>query len=474
MKKLFAFFIILSAFFCSAVNAQYHTGVNAIANPDIPQDEIRAVWLTTIKNLDWPGTRASSPASVEAQKQELCEMLDRLKAVRINTVLFQTRMRATVAYPSAIEPWDQCFTGRYGQSPGYDPLKFAIEECHKRGMQLHCWVVTMTLGKWNEYGCQQLRRKKPALVKRLGSEAAMNLENVQTAEYLADICEELTRNYNIDGIHLDYIRYPDAWSRKVSAQKGREYITTTVRIIHDRVKAINPKVLMSCSPIGKFSDLARYSSYGWNAYNRGCQDAQGWLRDGLMDQLYPMIYFKGNNFYPFAIDWAENQYGGKVSAGLGIYFLDPKEGNWTIDEVRRQLNVCRQLGIGQCFFRAKFLTDNHQGLYDFVRLFNNADCWPQPSKASENSTKKPGKELEKPSETGFYQTDSNLLTLHRDHANDAKYILLETLQGTPVATLPWKGESIRLNNVPNGCYWLRSLGKKGVTHRLGMLKLKRP
>ena len=98
MKKLFAFFILLSAFFCSGVNAQNHTGVNAIANPDIPQDEIRAVWLTTIKNLDWPKTRATSTATIEAQKQELCEMLDQLKAVRINTVLFQTRMRATVAY----------------------------------------------------------------------------------------------------------------------------------------------------------------------------------------------------------------------------------------------------------------------------------------------------------------------------------------------------------------------------------------
>lgn len=449
-----------------------HNGINTIANSDIPKDEIRAVWLTTIKNLDWPRTRATSPSTVEAQKRELCDMLDQLQAIRINTILFQTRMRATVAYPSAIEPWDQCFTGRYGQSPGYDPLKFVIDECHKRGMQLHCWIVTMTLGKWNEYGCQQLRKKKPALVKRLGSEAAMNLESTQTADYLADICEELTRNYNIDGIHLDYIRYPDAWNRKVSAQKGREYITMNVKRIHDRVKAIKPHVLMSCSPIGKFSDLSRYSSYGWNAYNRGCQDAQAWLRDGLMDQLYPMIYFKENNFYPFAINWAENQYNGKVAAGLGIYFLDPKEGNWKIEEVRRQLNVCRQLGIGQCFFRAKFLTDNHQGIYDFLRLFNHADCWPKPIVPQSPAKDYPEKD-KRNTNCLFFRVNTNVCRIPRDKTNDAKYVLVETLQGTPIATLPWHGDLIQLNTIPNGSYWLRSLGKKGINHRLGMLELKR-
>ena len=81
-----------------------------------------------------------------------------------------------------------------------------------------------------------------------------------------------------------------------------------------------------------------------------------------MDQLYPMMYFKGNQFYPFAINWAENSYHREVSAGLGIYFLDPHEGNWRIDEVKRQLAICRQYGLGQCFFRAKFLLDNVQGL----------------------------------------------------------------------------------------------------------------
>ena len=98
--------------------------------------EIRAVWLTTIGGIDWPTTYANSPQTIERQKRELTDILDRLQKVRINTILLQTRIRGTVIYPSRLEPWDPCMSGHPGKSPGYDPLRFAIDECHKRGMEL--------------------------------------------------------------------------------------------------------------------------------------------------------------------------------------------------------------------------------------------------------------------------------------------------------------------------------------------------
>jgi hypothetical protein len=85
-----------------------------------------------------------------------------------------------------------------------------------------------------------------------------------------------------------------------------------------------------------------------------------------MDQLYPMMYFSGNNFYPFAIDWQEHNYGRTIVAGLGTYMLHRDEGNWPLAEVKRQLNVTRQLGQGHCHFRAKFLLDNVKGIYDLM------------------------------------------------------------------------------------------------------------
>jgi hypothetical protein len=86
-----------------------------------------------------------------------------------------------------------------------------------------------------------------------------------------------------------------------------------------------------------------------------------------MDQLYPMMYFSGNNFYPFAIDWQEQSYGRTIVSGLGTYMLHPYERNWPLSEVKRQLSVTRELGIGHCHFRTKFLLDNVKGVYDLMR-----------------------------------------------------------------------------------------------------------
>ena len=328
-----------------------------------PKWEVRAVWLTTIGGIDWPSTYAHDGMGIEKQKQQLTDMLDRLKAVGINTVLLQTRVRATTIYPSDIEPWDGCLSGKPGKSPGYDALQFAIDECHRRGMELHAWVVTIPVGKWNTYGCQQLRKRYGKLIRKIGDEGYMNPESPTTASYIADICEEITRKYDIDGIHLDYIRYPETWRGAMH----KEYITDIVKTINSRVKLHKPWVKLSCSPIGKYDDLSRFRSNGWNARSRVAQDAQGWMRDGLMDQLYPMMYFSGNNFYPFAIDWKEQSFGRHVISGLGVYMLHPKERNWPINEVKRQMSVVREIGLGHCYFRAKFLLDNVKGIYDFAR-----------------------------------------------------------------------------------------------------------
>ena len=334
-----------------------------------PKYEVRAVWLTTLGGLDWPKSYAHDGMGILKQQEDLCNMLDQLQAINVNTVLFQTRVRATTAYPSELEPWEGSLSGVPGKTPGWDPLQFAIDECHRRGMELHAWVVAIPVGKWNTIGCKTMRKWYPSLVKRIGDEGYMNPEAYGTADYIANICEEITTRYDIDGIHLDYIRYPETW-------KGRKYhenITRIVRSVNQRVKRHKPWVKMSCSPIGKYGNLSRYRSGGWDAYNRVAQDAQGWLREGLMDQLYPMMYFSGNNFYPFAIDWQEQSSGRTIVSGLGTYMLHPYERNWPLSEVKRQLNVTRELGIGHCHFRTKFLLDNVKGIYDYMR---QTDCHP--------------------------------------------------------------------------------------------------
>lgn len=457
------------------------TEAQPVATPSL-NDEIRAVWLTTIGGIDWPRTYATSPATIEQQKRELTRMLDRLKLIRINTVLLQTRIRGTVIYPSSLEPWDGCMSGQPGRSPGYDPLRFAIDECHKRGMELHAWVVTLPLGKWNGAGCRNMRNKYPKLIRRIGEDGFLNPEQPQTGDVIASVCEEIVRKYDVDGIHLDYIRYPDGWKIKVGRSTGREHITSIVRKIHTAVKSVRRNIKLSCSPIGKYEDLSRYSSRGWNAYMGVCQDAQGWLRTGLMDQLYPMMYFKGNQFFPFALNWSENKYGKEVAAGLGIYFLDPHEGNWKIDEVKRQLAICRQYGLGQCFFRAKFLLDNVQGLYDYLRVWNFQDLLserlgglpPVPIVAEAGPTAVMPLKITPNASLPFLKNDGRYMQLpSKGQTLDADVLIVRTLTGMAVATLTYRGSQASISHIQPGTYEVRSLNRKGITHRLGFLEIKR-
>lgn len=358
------------------MTTQAQTNLSDYLTKRIPKWETRAVWLTTLASLDWPKNYARSEESIKLQKQELIDILDKYQKANINTVLLQARVRAATIYPSDIEPWDQCITGVEGRAPGYgyDPLGFAVEECHKRGMEIHAWIATIPVGAKNSLGCRTLM-KKGFRIRNFSTGSYLDPADPSVAPYLASICGEIVRKYDVDGINLDYIRYPDGWPRPSyrdgdTPDQRRSNITAIVRAIHDEVKAIKPWVKMSCSPIGKHADLSRYSSKNFNAHDRVSQEAQEWMRLGLMDQLYPMQYFRGDNYYPFVADWVENAYKREIVTGLGTYFLDPREGNWTLGDLTRQMYVSRDLGVGHAHFRSYFLTANKQGVYDFEKQFN--------------------------------------------------------------------------------------------------------
>lgn len=511
-----------------------------------PKRETRAVWLTTIGGLDWPRGYAQSKRSIESQQKQLCDILDAYQRAGINTILLQTRIRGTVIYPSQYEPYDGCLSGFPGKSPGYDALQYAVSQCHKRSMEIHAWVVTLPLGKWGGLGCRSMRTKHPHLVCRIGNEAYMTPEVKATSLYLANLCAEITRNYDVDGIHLDYIRYPETWKRRVSEAKGIAYISDIVKCIHDTVKAIKPWVKLSCSPIGKYDDLSRYWSHGWNALHTVCQDAQGWLGQGLMDELYPMMYFRGNQFYPFAIDWREQSHGKTVAPGLGIYFLSPKESDWPLDDITREMNILRQQQLGQAFFRGGFLTNDTKGIYQYVANFNANPALASPLESpagdkpdppttikvykdsiswqgstpfyniyssrtlpvdvtnAQNfiATRLTSHSLRIPTEgryfaiTGMdrYGQESDALQSHHVAEKqasiflpckeftltvpqklpvlDAEWLLAENLEGMVMGIWPWQGRAIRVEALPQGVYKLKSLNRKGTTHKIGFFWVK--
>ena len=349
-----------------------------------PKYEIRATWLTTLGGMDWPRHKATSAEGIRRQQQELCNILDRLKEANFNTVMMQTRLRGDLIYPSAIETFPEALTGKSGKNPGYDPLAFAIEECHKRGMELHAWIVTIPAGNNRQVkllGKHSVVKKYRQICKQHDRAWFLDPGHPKTADYLSNIVREIVTKYDVDGIHFDYIRYPENAHRFPDRDTHRKYgkgkdlklwrrenITNIVRRLYSEVKQVKPWVKVSSSPVGKFKDTSRYSSLGWNAYETVYQDAQGWLKEGIHDALFPMMYFKDNHFYPFVLDWKENDNGRWVVPGLGIYFLSPKEKDWPLDEMSRQLYFTRQSGLaGHAFFRNKFLMDNVKGILDEIQ-----------------------------------------------------------------------------------------------------------
>lgn len=350
-------------------------------NPQ-PLHEVRAVWLTTLKGLDWPRTKATDARSIAQQKQELRNILDDLQYVHINTVILQTRVRGSVIYPSKYEPWDACLTGTAGKDPGYDPLQFCINECHARGMECHAWVVAIPVGAQSiqsSYGNASIAKKHPELCRTAGDEMFMLPGNPETATYIANICREITEKYDIDGISLDYIRYPDriykfndddlkGSSSKSLANWRRDNITRIVRTVHDRVKAVKPWVKLSSSPFGRYRNLKSNPTPGMDCMEGVFQNPVAWLKEGIQDILFPMMYWKGDNFYHSMYDWAENSNKRPICPGLGIYKMDPKEAGgpaWSINDVRAEVFAARNREMGGVgFFRSDFLTRDLEGIFN--------------------------------------------------------------------------------------------------------------
>ncbi|KAA6339842.1 hypothetical protein EZS27_012268 [termite gut metagenome] len=381
MFRYFSLFLLL--LFVTSLRAQ-------------PKYEVRAAWIATIYGLDWPKNKAVDASGTHRQQEELIAILDKLKAANFNTVLLQTRIRGNVIYPSAYESISPVFTGRVDGYPGYDPLAFAIEECHKRGMECHAWIVTIPLGKQkqvDEFNKKSILRKQPAICISYKEEWFLNPGHPQTKEYLMKIVCEVVEKYDIDGINFDYLRYPENihasfdyreykkyGQGKTLAQWRRKNITEILRYIHKGVKNLKPWIKVSSSPWGKQIPILQYPASYWSSYHTVHQDVALWLKEGLQDQVYPMMYFRGKSFYSFVLDWQRHSNGRQIIPGLGIYRLDAKESNWNCEDIERQIHFIRNFELkGTAYYRATYLTNNSKGLYDkLINKFYTASALPPP------------------------------------------------------------------------------------------------
>lgn len=334
-----------------------------------PKSEIRAIWLTTNYGLDWPGKPAKTQADVEKQKAELCDILDKVKRANLNIVFLQTRLRGDVIYPSKIEPQSSHISNSsFRKSFYYDPLEFAIEACHERGLECHAWFVTYPMGT-----SVSKKQKNNTLLQRHEGEYYLDPGIPETRTYLYALIDEIVLNYDIDGFHFDYVRYPDnadAFPDKKTFNKygnknslknwRRENINQFVYQAYDRIKYAKPWVQVSSSVVGMYERVSNKNAYR-TAFSGVYQDPADWVAKGKHDFIVPMMYYSDDLFFPFIENWVTRCNGRWIVPGIGVYRLDKKDKDWDVKIILDQIAYSRdnQAG-GNAYFRAQQLIENQK------------------------------------------------------------------------------------------------------------------
>jgi uncharacterized lipoprotein YddW (UPF0748 family) len=340
-----------------------------------PKQEIRAAWVATAFSLDWPKQTSSG---IQEQQRDLIRIFTKLKEANFNTVFFQVRLRGDVIYNSRIEPVNM----NVAFSSQYDPLSFAIEECHKRGLEFHAWFTPYNLGNDSRSPtiCNHANIVKTCKISNKKNEYYFDPGEPQTIQYLLSLITELVSNYDIDGFHFDRIRYPDTSEKfndyrtfmkygygKNSHAWRRENINRFVYAAYDAIKAIKPWVQVSSAVVGIYSKLPMVTRSYMKAYDDAYQDPADWLKKGKHDFIVPMMYYSNDLFLPSLNEWIDYSYGRFIVPGLGIFKLDENEGNWSPEWITNQIQYSRKNNAqGNAFFRTFFLTENKKGILDEI------------------------------------------------------------------------------------------------------------
>lgn len=368
--------------------------------------EFRGVWIASVSNIDWP----SLPGlSVTMQKEELRSMLDRAAQLNLNAVVLQIRPATDALYASDVEPWSEYLTGRMGQPPEpfYDPLAFAIEEAHARGLELHAWFNPYRArhpSARSEIAAGHVSRTRPELVRRYGRHLWLDPGDEAVREYSISVILDVVRRYDVDGVHLDdyfypykerdssgvVIDFPDSvtWERYVSEggtmsrdDWRRSNVDRFVERLYRAVKAEKPEVLVGISPIGIWRPGHPPEIRGFDAYQEIYADARKWLEEGWLDYFAPQLYWpvaQAEQSYPVLLRWwvEQNPKGRHIWVGnIPNRVASPGDRSWPAGEITHQIRLTRQQqgAGGNIHFSMRSLMQNRDGLSDSLATGLYAD-----------------------------------------------------------------------------------------------------
>ena len=315
----------------------------------------------------------------EEQKQSLKNIVSSLKAANFNTLFFQARPRGDAYYRSAHEPWAENLTGTLGKDPGWDPLAFIVDEAHARGMEVHAWFNVFKVRGPRPAppsSPEHITRLYPLWTVEADGEVWLDPGIPGVRKYVLRVALDLVRNYDIDGIQFDFIRYPgrtfadDESHRRYGRGKDlenwrRSNIDRFVEEFYDSATALKSMLKIGSAPLGTYDGVRNGDALG--SYGSVYQNSQGWLVKKKHDYLVPQVYWnigstRGDpDFAEIVRKWKDGAAGRHVYIGIAAYKSD------VLDEIPDEIDTTRAHGMdGQAYFRYDNVSqlDMFGGRYD--------------------------------------------------------------------------------------------------------------
>ena len=335
--------------------------------------EMRAVWVASVANIDWPSTNNLSTAQ---QKAELLAILDRAAELKLNTVILQVRPACDALYPSTIEPWSEYLTGTMGKAPQplYDPLALTVEEAHRRGLELHAWFNPYRarhLAAKGPVSATHVSKTHPSLVRQYGKSLWLDPGEKEVQDYSLSVVMDVVKRYDIDGVHFDdyfypykeqdtsgkELDFPDEASWRRYGQPGglnredwrRENVNGFIRRVYQSIKAAKPWVKFGVSPFGIWRPGNPQQIQGFDAYTKLYADSRKWLANGWLDYFAPQLYWAispPEQSFPVLLRWWVEQ---NSKDRLLVPGMDSTKTarRWKPEEIVNQIRLTRgQPGTG--------------------------------------------------------------------------------------------------------------------------------
>lgn len=368
--------------------------------------ELRAVWIATVSNIDFP----SKPAlKSDLQKEEFIRLADMHKLNGMNALVVQIRPATDAFYPSPYEPWSQWLTGRQGEPPVpyYDPLQFMIEETHKRGMEFHAWMNPYR-AVFNINGSSiapsHVTYVHPEWFLTYGDKKYFDPGNKDAQKYVTAVVRDVVSRYKIDAIHLDDYFYPyriagkefpdwasfNKYGNGMNKDDWRRSNTDSIIVMLSRaIKEENKKCQFGISPFGIWRNADKdpkgsNTRGGQTNYDDLYADILLWLRNDWIDYVAPQLYWEiGHKVADFTtlLDWwNNNSFGKKCYIGIGIYRAGSNSFWRDKTQLPRQIMQLRERPNinGMMFYSSKIFESNPNGWNDSLRLNYFKDPAPLP------------------------------------------------------------------------------------------------